>query len=336
MTRSARREARGAGRGARVARILLGMLAALCVSGSAFAQSTHLLVVVGLAGDPEHGELFKKWGTTLATTATEKLGVPKDHVILLVDQQATRDGVVKAMGTLATAATEDDTVAIVLFGFGTFANKVAKFNLVGPDMTAEDFAPLLAKLKSKRIVFADTTSASAPFVEALSGPGRVIVAATRTGAEVYATLFGGPFVEAFALEAADADRDGKVSILEAFEYARKTVAASYQREGLLPTEHAVLDDNGDKEGTLEPSLEAKDGRNAAVLSLGSMHQQALPADEKLRTLYLERQALERRIDALKLLKSGMDPEKYTSELEKLATELALKTRQIREAEGKRK
>jgi hypothetical protein len=87
---------------------------------------------------------------------------------------------------------------------------------------------------------------------------------------------------------------------------------------------------------MEPSREAKDGRNAAVLSIGSMRQQALPADEKVRALYLERQAIERRIDSLKLLKSGMDPEKYASELEKLATELALKTRQIREAEGKGK
>jgi len=185
-------------------------------------------------------------------------------------------------------------------------------------------------------VFVDTTSASSPFVEALSGPGRVVVTATRTGAEVYATLFGGPFVEAFSLEAADADHDGKVSILEAFEFARKSVTASYQREGLLPTEHSLLDDNGDKEGSLEPSREAKDGRNAAVLSLGSLRQQALPADEKLRALYVQRQELERRIDSLKLLKSGMDPEKYASELEKLATELALKTRQIREAEGKGK
>jgi hypothetical protein len=327
---------RGAGRGPRGAQILFGMLVAFWVSTSAFAQSTHVLIVVGLPGDPEHGELFKKWGSTLAGAATDKLGVAKDHVILLTDQQATRDGVVKAFGTLAAAAGEEDTVAIVLFGFGTYANKVAKFNLVGPDMAAADFAPLLAKLKSKRVVFVDTTSASAPFVEALSGPGRVIVTATRTGAEVYATLFGGPFVEAFSLEAADADRDGKVSILEAFEYARKSVTASYQREGLLPTEHSLLDDNGDKEGSLEPSMEAKDGRNAAVLSLGSMRHQALPSDEKLRALYLERQALERRIDSLKLLKSGMEPEKYASELEKLATELALKTRQIREAEGKGK
>jgi hypothetical protein len=316
--------------------VLEVLLVLLVLSGTAFAQSTHLLIVVGLAGDPEHGELFKKWGTTLAETATSKLGVQKDHVVLLADQQATRDGVVKAFATIAAAATEDDTVAIVLFGHGTYANKSAKFNLVGPDMAAEDFAPLLAKLKSKRVVFADTASASSPFVEALSGPGRVIVTATRSGSEVYATLFGGPFVEAFSIEAADADRDGKVSILEAFDYARKSVAASYQREGLLPTEHSMLDDNGDKEGTMEPSREAKDGRNAAVLSLGSMRQQALPADEKVRALYLERQALEQRIDSLKLLKSGMEPEKYASELEKLATELALKTRQIREAEGKAK
>jgi len=324
---------RGAGRGARG---VFGVLAVLWgLSATAYAQTTHLLIVVGLPGDPEHGELFNKWGTSLAATATERLGIPKDQVTLLSEQQATREAVTKAFGALAAKAGADDTVAIVLFGFGTFANKVAKFNLPGPDMTPDDFAAQLARLKSKRIIFVDTTSASGPFIETLSGPGRVIVTATRTGGEMYATLFGGPFVEAFSLEAADADHDGKVSILEAFDHARKTVAASYQREGLLPTEHALLDDNGDKEGSLEPSREAKDGRNAAVLALGSLKQQALPTDEKLRALYVERQQLERRIDALKLLKSGMDPAKYDAELEKLATDLALKSRQIREAEGKK-
>jgi hypothetical protein len=314
---------------------LLAVLLCVATPVTAFAQSTHLLIVVGLPGDPEHGETFSKWGTTLAQTATDKLGVAKDHVTLLQGPQATREAVVKAFATLATSAGPDDTVTIVLFGFGTYSNKVAKFNLAGPDMAAEDFAPLLARLRSKRVVFVDTTSASAPFVEALSGPGRVIVTATRSGAEVYATLFGGPFVEAFSAEAADADHDGKVSILEAYEYARKMVTAAYQREGLLPTEHSLLDDNGDKEGTLEPSPDAKDGRNAAVLSLGSLRPQALPADEKVRALYVERQELERRIDSLKLLKAGMDPAKYAAELEKLATDLALKTRQIREAEGKK-
>jgi hypothetical protein len=312
------------------------LMACLTVAPAAFAQSTYLLIVVGLAGTPEHGELFKKWGTTLAETAQQKLGVDKGNVTLLTDAAATRDAVTKAIEGLASKAGEEDTVVIVLFGHGTFAGNVAKFNLPGPDMVPQDFAPLLARLRSKRVVFVNTASASGPFVEALSGPGRVIVTGTRTGDEKYATLFGGPFVDAFATEGADADRDGKVSILEAFEYAKKAVAASYAREGLLPTEHALLDDNGDRQGSMEPGIQAKDGQSAAVLSLGSMRTHALPVDETVRALYLERQQLERRIESLKLLKSGMDPEKYASELERLATELALKSRQIREAEGKGK
>ena len=310
------------------------LVALLGLRGTAYAQSsTHLVIVVGLAGDPEHGELFRKWGTSLAETATARLNVPKEQVNLLTDAAATRDAVTKALGDVAAKADEQDTVVIVLFGHGTYAAKTAKFNLTGPDMAAQDFAPLLARMKSKRVVLVNTTSASGPFVEALSGPGRVIVAATRTGGEMFATLFGGPFVEAFGDETADADRDGKVSILEAFEHAKRAVAASYQREGLLPTEHAMLDDNGDKEGSLEPGRQAKDGQSASVLAIGSLRRQAAPANEKLRALYAERDAIERRIESLKLLKSGMDPAKYAAELEKLATDLALKSREIRAAEG---
>src|SRR3954468_10342362 len=117
-------------------RLLSLVVSMAMLSTAAAAESTHLLIVVGLSGDPEHGELFKKWGTTLADVATQKLGVAKDHVILLTDQQATREAVVKAFATLAGAAAEDDTVAVVLFGHGTFAQKTAKFNLVGPDMSA--------------------------------------------------------------------------------------------------------------------------------------------------------------------------------------------------------
>jgi hypothetical protein len=308
----------------------------LLLAAPAYAQSTHLLVVAGLGGSPEHGELFKKWATTLAETASQKLGVDKANVTLLTDAGATKEAVTKTLDALAAKAGADDTVAIVLFGHGTFAAGIAKFNLTGPDMSPQDFAPLLAKLKSKRVVFVNAASASGPFVDVLSGPGRVIVTATRTGDEKYATLFGGPFVDAFSTEAADADRDGKVSILEAFDYAKKAVAASYVREGLLPTEHSLLDDNGDKQGSMEPGRQAKDGQSAAVLAIGSLRQQALPTDEKVRALYLERQQIERRIEALKLLKSGMEPEKYAAELEKLATDLALKSRQIRDAEGKGK
>ena len=144
----------------------------------------------------------------------------------------------------------------------------------------------------------NTSSASGPFVEELSGPGRTIVTATRNGAEQYATLFGGYFVEALTSEAADADKNKRVSVLEAFLFAKAEVAQAYEREGLLATEHALLDDNGDKEGSQDPSPTGKDGKVAAVLSLGTVGKDDLPTDPKLRALYLERRELERRVEAL--------------------------------------
>ena len=75
----------------------MALLAAVWLLLPAFAsaQSTHLLIVVGLGGDPEHGQLFEKWAKTLADTATTKLGVPKENVILLPDQKTTKNDVVR-------------------------------------------------------------------------------------------------------------------------------------------------------------------------------------------------------------------------------------------------
>jgi len=185
-------------------------------------------------------------------------------------------------------------------------------------------------------VFVDTSSASGPFVEALAAPGRTIVAATRNGAERFATLFGGYFADALAGSEADADKNGRTSVLEAFDFAKREVGVAYEREGIMLTEHPILSDNGEKTGTQTPAADGKQGRVASVLALGSAAAtEPLPADPKLRALYTERRDLERRVEGLKLLKDSMDPAKYSSELERLATELALKTRQIREAEGKR-
>ena len=101
------------------------------------------------------------------------------------------------------------------------------------------------------------------------------------------------------------------------------------------TEHPILSDDGQKTGTQTPTADGKQGRVASIITMGSVSTEALPADPKMRALYVERRDLERRIEGLKLLKDSMEPAKYASELERLATELALKTRQIRESEGKR-
>jgi len=302
-----------------------------------------LLVVVGLAGDPEHGELFHKWGGELVESAGH-LGVPADHVVYLVDQpaegearvsgKATVEEINKAFGRFAMQATPEDAVYVVLIGHGSYDGKIAKFNLPGPDISALDFATQFRRLPAKQIVFVNTTSASGPFVNELSGPGRTIITATRSGAENFATLFGGYFVDALSGEEADADKNRRVTMLEAFQFAKAAVQRAYDKEGLLSTEHAVLDDNGDKVGSPDPGTTAADGKTASLMAIGSAADaMPLPEDPRMRALVLERRELEHRVESLRLLKDNMDPAKYQSELEQLVTDLALKTREIRTLEG---
>ena len=307
---------------------------------------TFLLIVVGLAGDPEHGKTFHAWGTTLAE-ASVRLGVAPERLVYLVDKPqegdkrvtglATREEIIKALESFAKQASADDIVFVTLIGHGSFDGRAAKFNLPGPDLAAADFNAVLRKLPGK-LVFVNAASASGPFVEDLSGPNRTIVTATRNGAETYATLFGGYFVDAITSEAADADKNKRISVLEAFNHAKAEVARAYEREGLLATEHALLDDDGDKEGSQTPGMAGRDGKIstdgkvAAILSFGVAGDD-LPTDPKLRALHLERRELERRIESLRLLKESMEPAKYQKELETLTVAIALKAGEIRKAEA---
>jgi hypothetical protein len=280
--------------------------------------------------------------------ASARLGGAREHLVYLVDEpaegdklvtgRATREEISKAIDAFAKQAGPDDVVLITLIGHGSFDGRAARFNLPGPDLAAADFEPLLKKLPSKQIVFVNASSSSGPFVDALSGPGRTIVTATRNGAEQYATLFGGSFIEALSSEAADADKNKRISVLEAFNFARAEVAKAYEQKGLLSTEHALLDDNGDKEGSQTPGVAGKDGKVsadgkiAAIVSFG-LGANALPMDPKVRALYEARLADERQVDQLRILKDSMPPAKYQAELERLLTAIALKTREIRTLEG---
>jgi hypothetical protein len=296
-----------------------------------------LLVIVGLSGDPDHGAAFHKWGAALAG-GSAKLGVDKANVIYLADSldgdpkpngRSTKEEIEKAIDQFAKTASPDDIVFVTLIGHGSFDGRASKINLPGPDLSGADFNVLLRKLPTKQVVFVNTASSSGPFIEALSGPGRTVITATRNGAEQYATLFGGYFVDALTSDEADADKNKRVSMLEAFKFAKGEVAKAYEREGLLSTEHALLDDNGDKQGSPDPAVTSADGKTASILSIGSAADAALPSDPKLRALYIERRDMERRVESLRLLKDSMEPARYASELEKLVTDLALKTREIR-------
>jgi hypothetical protein len=325
----------------------VAVLVVLLTAAPAAAAETYVAVIVGLGGEPEHAETFRRWAGSLVDHAAGPLGIPPERILYLAEDpqqdpkratgKATKEAVVQGLSAIATGARADDVVFVVLIGHGTWDGKVAKFNLPGPDMTAADFAAVLKQAGTKNIVFVNTASASGPFVEALAGVARVVVTATRTGAEKFATLFGGYFVDALAGASADADKNRRVSVLEAFNAAKIDVARAYEQRGIMLTERALLDDSGDGEGSLEPAVNGTDGSAAAVLSLGTpVAALALPEDPKLRQLYEERRALEQQAESLKLLKASLPPAEYAAQLEKVLIDLARKTREIRALEGKGK
>jgi hypothetical protein len=327
---------------------------AACVfacSSHAAAEETHLVIVVGLGGEPKYAEAFDELATTMIKAAEKKLGVAARDIGYLGEKAAqpalpvykgrsTRENVQKALGAVADAARPGDLVLILLIGHGSFQAGEARFNLPGPDMSAADFAPLLARLSAQQVVFVNTASASGDFVKALSAKGRTIVTATKSGMERNQTEFPSYFVEAFAEDKADADKDQRVSILEAFLYARREVDRFYEKGHLLATEHAILDDDGDGAGTATPAATSGggDGAVARTLFLGgggaeSTADGAAAADPRQAALRQQRRAVEQKIGALKARKEQMAPEEYDDELEKLLLELARSDAALRGREG---
>jgi hypothetical protein len=297
---------------------------ALWIAAPAAAQQTHLLVVTGVPGDDEHAQNFQKWATTFIDTAKKKESLPDANIAYLSGAKATRDGIEKAFGDLAARAKPNDSVIVLLIGHGSFDGRSAAFNIMGPDLTAAEWAKLVGKLTA-HVAFVNTSSSSGAFLQPLAAPGRIVVTATKTGGEKLDTLFPEFFVAAFNDDAADRDRNGHVSILEAFEYAKTKVTQAYQQKGLLLTEHATIDDGG--EGRLAATMYLGIGRGEAALNVDMN-------DPEVRSLVEQRDAIERDIAALKLMKATMDEAKYDAQMEKLLTDLAVKTKALRDRQKK--
>lgn len=323
------------------------LLAVLLSAAPAVGQQSHLIVVSGLSGEPKYADAFYDWATTLIDAARERWGVPEANIVYLAEKterdpgrisgRSTRENVERAVRDVAARAEADDQVFIVLIGHGSTRDGQSRFNLPGPDMRAADFADLLDAFPTQTIFFVNAASASGEFIPALSGENRAVITATKTRYERNETIFAAFFVEAYAGEGADVDKDQRVSALEAFNYARREVARAYEADGKLLTEHALLDDDGDGEGTSEPDPQSmSEGRLAMTLFLtgatASLLAAEAPSDPRLAALYGERRRLEQQVVELRRRKDEMDPGIYERQLEDLLVELALKTREIRALE----
>jgi hypothetical protein len=312
-------------------RLAAALLFALLFFASAAPAQTNdtrtLVLVTGAAGDPEFAAEFSAWTEAWKQAAArgglqvESIGADtnpatgdRERLLNVLSNEVVRPG---------------GELWLVFIGHGTYDGQSAKFNLRGPDISADELATAL-KPCTRPLAVIDCASASGPFLSALSGSNRVIVTATRSGNEVNATRFGGYLARAIADPAADLDKDGQTSLLEAYLLASRQVERFYKEQGRLATEHALLDDNGDGLGTpagwfrgvraVKTPADGKsvDGvRAQQFIFVRSTAEERLSAGARAR-----RDALEQKLSALRERKSEMSEDDYYRQLEVILVEIA--------------
>lgn len=320
-------------------RLAAGIAAALLMSGAARAESggspppaenapATVLLVTGAAGEEKYARTFEAQ-TAAWREAAAKAGAR----------------VVEAGSGPAAADTPDADVLrrilaeekpdgreplwIVLTGHNTWDGKVARFNLRGPDIAASELADLLKRFTRPLIVIV-TGSSSAPFLNELAGPKRIVITATRSGSEQNYARFGEHLAAVLDDPAGDLDSDGGVSLLEAFLSAAHRTREFYQSEGRLLTEHALIDDNGDGKGTPAEwftGLRAdRRSADASPLDGAAARRVYLVPPESDRALSAEdrarRDSLEDQVAALRELKPELEEAEYFRRLEEILLELA--------------
>jgi hypothetical protein len=325
-------------------RVAMSRLACLVVLLSTFVftafagtnEQRSLILVVGAPGEDEFQEAFATaagvWkegaqqGGLKLTTIGEGTGSKESDRTLLLNALTNE------------AARPGGELWLVFLGHGTFDGRTARFNLRGPDISPDDIATAL-KSCERPVALIQCASGSGPFLNALSGPGRVVITATRSGHEINVTRFGQYIARAIADPAADLDKDGQTSLLEAYLMASRQVEQFYKEEGRLASEHALLDDNGDGLGTpaewfrgvraVRKAADGKavDGVRAHQLTLvrGGAEEQLSP-DVRAR-----RDELEQQLSTLRDRKPAMPETEYYEQLEAILLETARLYHPITEA-----
>jgi hypothetical protein len=310
------------------------MLCLFTVASRAAAGERFALVVTGASGGDVYAQKYAKWRASFVETLRGKFHYDPQRVVVLAEasgdgvQKATRENVRAALADLRKRMTKDDQLVVLLIGHGTSLDgDEAKFNLVGPDLSASEWSELLRPIPG-RLVFVNTTSASFPFLRKLATRGHVVLTATDAAAQQFETVFPEFFIKAFEDPAADLDRNNRVSIWEAFTYASAGVRQWFEQKGQLPTERPLLDDTGAGVGR-EAQNPGTDGAIARVTYLEPDAALALPADTAVAGLMRRRAELETLLEELKARKETTPPDQYDADLEKLLVEIARISAQIR-------
>jgi hypothetical protein len=299
----------------------------------ATAQERHALIITGATGGAVYAVQYRQWTEQLSAILVDELKFDPAHLVSLSEtekpeESASATNVRRYLGAMRRTLKPDDLLFIMLIGHGTFDGLDAKFNLVGPDLESGEWGALLRGLPG-RLVIVNSAAASFPFLERLAGPRRVVISATDSIAQRFDTVFPEQFIAALSSSASDIDKNGRISIWEAFAAAGAGVRLHYQQRGQLSTERPLLDDNGDGIGR-EFAATGEDGSLASRTYLDEPTPNAAPTDEVLLNMMQKRAALEAEVEEIKVKKTFMQPAEYEAEFERIMIELARISRDIRQ------
>lgn len=330
---------------------LMGIAILLWVTGfpSGAGAVPYSLILCGSGGTEEYQKKFAAWGERLRQALIERMNHPREQVHLLTEAPGVTDAsagvsnkenIVQQLAALSGIVSASDELFVFLIGHGSYLREESRFQIPGKDITAREFNERLNQIPAGRIVLINAASSSAGFINVLSSPGRILCTATKSVDERNATEFMEGFLRGLEEGSADQDRDERISVLEACQQAAALTEAGYKERGLIATEHALLDDNGDGLGTRLPlpvsgeenppgrpdfSPSSRDGEAAARCFLKDY---AFPSyvPVELVDRYM---ALMDQVEELKRRKGSLDMDDYYSQLEPLLIQAAQARRAIR-------
>ena len=185
-------------------------------------------------------------------------GVPKDHVKLLLDENATNQNIKSAIGTwLSREAGENDTVVIYYSGHGAPEGKETYWvtysadvnDLYSTALSNNDVTDMLSRVESKRVItFLDSCYSAGtvnrtravpseiPLDKFADGEGRVVISASN-GKEQSLELdaYGHGVFTYYLLEGlkgnADQNQDGVVDLDEIWDYVKSQVSETARKAG---------------------------------------------------------------------------------------------------------
>ncbi len=318
----------------------LVLMALLCITTNGFfappkstaaepdAPTRSILIVVGAPGEEEYAKSFREWAgrwRTVCSSNTSKVEWIDGTKASEANTKSDHDRVLEWISE--TPETKERW--IILIGHGTSDRDATKFNLRGPDISAEELKKAIGNQDSRWVII-NCASSSGPFINALSGKNRVVITATKSGSEQNYARFGDYLSQSISDPEADLDHDFSVSILEAFLAASNRVAQFYANEERLASEQSLLDDNGDSKGTpavfyrgARPLKAPAEGLQVDGLLAGRIIVSTTAQPDRLtddQRTQIDR--LETQVEGLRKRKKEMPEDDYYQELETLFLQIA--------------